>query len=67
MNYHFKEYDTDNNQEISFENLKKSLLKENELFTRKDIEIILRQINPESNFQYWKFDKILHILYYNHF
>ena len=67
MNYHFKEYDTDNNQEISFENLKKSLLKENELFTRKDIEIILRQINPESNFQYWKFDKILHILYYDHF
>ena len=67
MNYHFKEYDTENNQEISFENLKKSLLKENELFTRKDIEIILRQINPESNFQYWKFDKILHILYYNHF
>ena len=67
MNYHFKEYDTDNNQEISFENLKKSLLKENELFTRKDIEIILRQINPESNFQYWKFDKILRILYYNHF
>jgi len=67
MNYHFKEYDTDNNQEISFENLKKSLLKENELFTRKDIEIILRQINPENNFQYWKFDKILHILYYNHF
>ena len=67
MNYHFKEYDTDNNQEISFENLKKSLLKENELFTRKDIEIILRQINPENNFQYWKFDKILHILYYNYF
>ena len=67
MNYHFKEYDTDNNQEITFENLKKSLLKENELFTRKEIEIILRQINPESNFQYWKFDKILHILYYNYF
>ena len=67
MNYHFKEYDTDNNQEITFENLKKSLLKENELFTRKEIEIILRQINPETNFQYWKFDKILHILYYNYF
>jgi len=67
MNYHFKEYDTDNNQEITFENLKKSLLKENELFTRKEIEIILRQINPDSNFQYWKFDKILHILYYNYF
>ena len=67
MNYHFKEYDTENNQEITFENLKKSLLKENELFTRKEIEIILRQINPEANFQYWKFDKILHILYYNYF
>ena len=67
MNYHFKEYDTENNQEISFENLKKSLLKENELFTRKEIEIILRQINPDGNFQYWKFDKILHILYYNYF
>ena len=67
MNYHFKEYDTDNNQEITFENLKKSLLKENELFTRKEIEIILRQINPDANFQYWKFDKILHILYYNYF
>ena len=67
MNYHFKEYDTDNNQEITFENLKKSLLKENELFTRKEIEIILRQINPDTNFQYWKFDKILHILYYNYF
>ena len=66
MNYHFKEYDTDNNQEITFENLKKSLLKENELFTRKEIEIILRQINPDANFQYWKFDKILHILYYNY-
>ena len=67
MNYHFKEYDTENNQEITFENLKKSLLKENELFTRKEIEIILRQINPDTNFQYWKFDKILHILYYNYF
>ena len=67
MNYHFKEYDTENNQEITFENLKKSLLKENELFTRKEIEIILRQINPDNNFQYWKFDKILHILYYNYF
>ena len=67
MNLHFKEYDTDNNQEITFENLKKSLLKENELFTRKEIEIILRQINPEGNFQYWKFDRILRILYYNYF
>ena len=67
MNLHFKEYDTDNNQEITFENLKKSLLKENELFTRKEIEIILRQINPDGNFQYWKFDRILRILYYNYF
>ena len=67
MNLHFKEYDTENNQEITFENLKKSLLKENELFTRKEIEIILRQINPDGNFQYWKFDRILRILYYNYF
>ena len=67
MNLHFKEYYTENNQEITFENLKKSLLKENELFTRKEIEIILRQINPDGNFQYWKFDRILRILYYNYF
>ena len=67
MNLHFKEYDTDNNQEITFENLKKCLLKENELFTRKEIEIILKQINPEQNFQYWKFDKILKILYNQYF
>ena len=67
MNLHFKDYDTENNQEITFENLKKSLLKENELFTRKEIEIILRQINPDGNFQYWKFDRILRILYYNYF
>ena len=67
MNMHFKEYDTEHNNEITFENLKKCLLKENDLFTRKEIEIILRQINPESNFQYWKFDKILRILYYQNF
>ena len=67
MNLHFKEYDSDNNEEISFENLKKCLLKENELFTRKEIEIILQQINPEKNFQYWKFDRILRILYYKNF
>jgi len=67
MNLHFKEYDTENNQEIAFDNLKKSLLKENELFTRKEIEIILKQINPDGNFQYWKFDKILRILYYDNF
>jgi len=67
MNLHFKEYDTENNEEISFENLKKCLLKENELFTRKEIEIILQQINPEKNFQYWKFDRILRILYYKNF
>ena len=67
MNLHFKDYDEDNNQEISFENLKKCLLKENELFTRKEIEIILQQINPEINFQYWKFDKILSILYNKYF
>jgi Ca2+-binding EF-hand superfamily protein len=67
MNLHFKEYDSENNEEISFENLKKCLLKENELFTRKEIEIILQQINPEKNFQYWKFDRILRILYYKNF
>ena len=67
MNLHFKEYDFENNQEISFENLKKCLLKENELFTRTEIEIILKQINPDQNFQYWKFDKILRILYYKYF
>ena len=67
MNLHFKEYDSDNNEEISFENLKKCLLKENELFTRKEIKIILQQINPEKNFQYWKFDRILRILYYKNF
>ena len=63
MNLHFKEYDFEKNKEISFENLKKCLLKENELFTRTEIEIILKQINPDQNFQYWKFDKILKILY----
>ena len=67
MNLHFKEYDTENNEEITFENLKKCLLKENELFTRKEIEIILKQINPELNFQYWKFDRILKILYNKYF
>ena len=67
MNLHFVEYDTDSNQEISFEDLKKCLLKENELFTRKEIDIILKQINPEKNFQYWKFDKILSILYNKYF
>ena len=67
MNLHFKEYDFENNQEISFENLKKCLLKENELFTRTEIEIILKQINPEQNFQYWKFDRILKILFYKYF
>ena len=67
MNLHFKEYDFENNQEISFENLKKCLLKENELFTRTEIEIILKQINPDQNFQYWKFDRILRILYYKYF
>lgn len=67
MNLHFKEYDFEGNQEISFENLKKSLLKENELFTRKEIEILLKQINPNKNFEFWKFDKILKILYVDNF
>mgnify|MGYP000927168761 CR=1 FL=1 len=67
MNLHFKEYDFDENQEISFENLKKCLSKENDLFSRKEVEIILKQINPEGNFEYWKFDKILKILYERNF
>lgn len=67
MNLHFKEYDSEGNEEITYENLKKCLLKENELFTRKEIDTILQQINPEANFQYWKFDKILDILFYNYF
>lgn len=67
MNMHFKEYDFDENQEISYENLKKCLSKENDLFSRKEVEIILKQINPERNFEYWKFDKILKILYEGNF
>ena len=67
MNLHFKEYDFDENQEISFENLKKCLSKENDLFSRKEVEIILKQINPLGNFEYWKFDKILKILYERNF
>lgn len=67
MNLHFKEYDTEHNQEITYENLKKCLIKENDLFSRKEIEIILQQIKPGANFQYWKFDKILRILFYDNF
>ena len=67
LNQHFKEYDYQENLEISFENLKKCLSKENELFSRKEIEIITKQVNPNKNFEYWKFDKILRILYVNHF
>ena len=67
MNTHFKEYDFDENNEISYENLKKCLSKESELFSRKDIEIILKQINPNVNFEYWKFDKILKILFDDNF
>lgn len=67
MNLHFKEYDFEDNQEISYENLKKCLSKENDLFSRKEVEIILKQVNPEKNFEYWKFDKILKILYENYF
>jgi Ca2+-binding EF-hand superfamily protein len=67
MNLHFKEYDYEGNGEITFENLKKCLLKENELFSRKEIEILLKQINPEKNFEYWKFDRILKILYLDNF
>jgi hypothetical protein len=67
MNSHFKEYDYDENYEISFENLKKCLSKENELFKRKNIQIILKQINPNVNFEYWKFYRILRILYEDNF
>lgn len=67
MNQHFTEFDRENNQEISFKDLKDCLSKENELFSRKEIEIILRQINPGKNFEYWKFDRILRILYTDYF
>ncbi len=67
MNQHFKEYDFEENQEISFDNLKKCLSKENDLFSRKEVEIILKQVNPEKNFEFWKFDKILKILYEGNF
>jgi len=67
MIQHFKEYDFEENQEISFDNLKKCLSKENDLFSRKEVEIILKQVNPEKNFEYWKFDKILKILYEGNF
>jgi Ca2+-binding EF-hand superfamily protein len=67
MEQHFKEYDHEGNQEISFDNLKKCLAKENDLFSRQEIEIILKQISPHKNFEYWKFDKILRILYVNNF
>ena len=45
----------------------KFIIKENELFTRRDIEIICQKINPNNNFEYWKFDKILKILHQDHF
>jgi len=67
MNLHFKEYDFEENQEISYENFKKCLSKENDLFSRREVEIILKQVNPERNFEYWKFDKILKILYEGNF
>jgi hypothetical protein len=67
MNLHFKEYDFEENQEINFENLKKCLSKENDLFSRKEVEIILKQVNPEKNFEFWKFDKILKILFERNF
>ena len=46
---------------------KDSLNKENELFSRCEVEIILKQINPNTKFKYWKFDKILRILYSDYF
>ena len=67
MQQHFKELDTENNNEISYKDLRDCLFKENEIFSRKEIEIILKQINPNKNFEYWKFDKILKILYYDYF
>jgi Ca2+-binding EF-hand superfamily protein len=67
MNQHFKEMDYEENNEISYKDLKDCLSKENELFSRKEIEQILKQINPSKKFEYWKFDKILKILYYDYF
>ena len=59
MNYHFKEYDTENNQEITFENLKKSLLKENELFTRKEIILYYNYFNYQKLMEQDKIYKYL--------
>ena len=67
MNIHFKELDYENNSEIAYIDFKDSLNKENELFSRCEVEIILKQINPNTKFKYWKFDKILRILYSDYF
>lgn len=67
MNNHFKEMDYEGNLEISYKDLKDCLSKENDLFTRKEIEKILLQINPNKKFEYWKFDKILKIVYKDNF
>lgn len=67
MNMHFKELDYENNSEITFKQLKDCLNKENELFTKNEIEIILNKINPNNKFEYWKFEKILKILYIDYF
>lgn len=67
MNMHFKELDYENNSEIHFKEVKDCLNKENELFTKNEIEIILNQINPSNKFEYWKFEKILKILYKDYF
>jgi hypothetical protein len=67
MNMHFKELDYENNSEIHFKEVKDCLNKENELFTKNEIEVILNQINPSNKFEYWKFEKILKILYNDYF
>ena len=67
MNKYFKQLDYENNSEIYFKDLKDCLNKENELFSKNEIEIILNQINPDNKFEYWKFENILKILYYGYF
>lgn len=67
MNIHFKEHEISNNQEISFEELKKSLIKEVDLFKRSEVTLILKKINPDANFEFWKFDQVLREVYTSHF
>lgn len=67
MNQHFIEYDYECNQEISFEDFEICLNKENEIFSKKEVEIILKQINKDHKFEYWKFNKILEHIYHKYF